>query len=162
MKKHNFLKKLHKEGKIKISEPSKEIQKSYLEKAENCLKSARILFKNSLYENSVSEAYFCMYNSLLSLLFKIGIKCENHSASIILFKKLFDKKDLFEIISKAKEERIDKQYYTESQQKSKTNKETAKEFVSNAEEVLIKFKQIISDLSLSEIKEKRNVFRDLI
>lgn len=162
MKKYNFLKKLHKEEKLKLSEQSNEICNSYLEKADNCLKSARILFKNFLYENSVSEAYFCMYNSLLSLLFRIGIKSENHSASIVLFQKLFDKNDLFEVISKAKEERIDKQYYTESHQKSKANKETAKEFVSDAEEFLIQIKQIISELSLSEIQEKRKLFGALV
>lgn len=86
---------------------------SYLTKAENCLKSSKILFLNELYENSTSEAYYCIYNSLLALLFKIGIKSENHSASIILFEKLFNNKDLAGIALWAKEERIDKQYYVE-------------------------------------------------
>src|SRR3989338_2335729 len=84
MKELTFLKKLKEKGIIKLVEPSEEMKSSYLIKAENCLKSAKILFQSQLYENSTSEAYYCMYNSLLSLLFKIGIKSENHSVSIIL------------------------------------------------------------------------------
>ena len=99
MKELIFLKKLKKKGIIELVESSEEMKSSYLIKAENCLKSAKILFQSQLYENSTSEAYYCMYNSLLSLLFKIGIKSENHSASIILFDKLFENKDLVKINS---------------------------------------------------------------
>ncbi|PIN77044.1 DNA-binding protein, partial [Candidatus Woesearchaeota archaeon CG10_big_fil_rev_8_21_14_0_10_34_12] len=124
MKETSFLRKLKKEGKIGLVEPSEEMRASYSIKAENCLKSAKILFQNQLYENSTSEAYYCIYNSLLSLLFKIGIKSENHSASIVLFKEIFDKPELTKIISWAKNERIDKQYYVESHQVIKATKDS--------------------------------------
>src|SRR3972149_9026648 len=114
MKELTFLKKLKRKDVIELVESSEEMKSSYLTKAENCLKSAKILFNSQLYENSTSEAYYCMYNSLLALLFKVGIKSENHSASITVFKKLFDNNDLFKIISWAKKERIDKQYYVET------------------------------------------------
>jgi len=39
------------------------------------------------------------------------MKCENHTGSIVLFKRLFGRKNLYETISFAKEKRIDKQYY---------------------------------------------------
>jgi uncharacterized protein (UPF0332 family) len=162
MKKLAFLKKLRKEGKLKFTKPSENMSKSYLEKAENCFKSAKILFKNSLYENSVSEAYYCIYNSLLSLLFRIGIKSENHSGSIIIFEELFNKDNLTKIAFWAKEERIDKQYYTESQQKSTINKDFSQSFISDAEDFLFELKQIIDDLSLKEIEEKRKLFLNLI
>ena len=115
MKKQIFLNKLKKESKLELVEPSEEMVLSYLQKAENCIKSSKILFQNRLYENATSEAYYCMYNSLLALLFKTGIKSENHSASIIMLKELFRENALYKIISLAKEERIDKQYYVESQ-----------------------------------------------
>jgi len=86
MKKSSFLNRLKKEGKLTLVEPSEEICNSYLEKADNCLKSAKLLLQNNLYENSVSMSYYAMYNSLTSLFFKIGIKCENHSGSILIFK----------------------------------------------------------------------------
>ena len=99
MKKADFLSRIREERKLEIVEPSEEMKASYLQKAENCLKSAKILFKNQLYENSISEACYCMYNSPLSLLFKTGIKSENHSASIIILKRLFNEDALCEIIS---------------------------------------------------------------
>src|SRR3989344_6615258 len=115
MRKLSFLSKLKKEGKLELVEPSEEICKSYIEKADNCLKSAKLLLQNSLYENSVSMSYYAMYNSLTALLFKIGMKCENHAGSIVLFKELLGRADLFKIISFAKEDRIDKQYYVTSE-----------------------------------------------
>ena len=97
MKELTFLKKLKRKRIIELVEPSEEIKLSYLTKAENCLKSAKILSQSQLYENSTSEAYYCMYNSLLSLLIKIGIKSENHSASIILFDKTLEEGGVYHL-----------------------------------------------------------------
>jgi len=66
MIKSSFLSKLKRSKKLKLVEPSDEICKSYLKKADKCLLSAKILFENKLYENSVSESYYAMYNSLTS------------------------------------------------------------------------------------------------
>ena len=103
-----------------------------------------------------------MYNSLLSLLFKIGIKSENHSASIILFDKLFGNKDLTKIISWAKEERIDKQYYVETQQIVKVTKESCNEMVLKAEDFLVKMKLLISELNNEKIISTRNLFLEML
>jgi uncharacterized protein (UPF0332 family) len=137
MKKSNFLNKLKKEGKLELVEPSEEICNSYLEKSDNCLKSARILLQNGLYENSISMSYYVMYNSLTALLFKTGVKCENHAGSILLFKKLFERIDLFKIISFAKEERIDKQYYVTSKRNFILTKESAQDMLVKAENFLV-------------------------
>lgn len=161
MKKVNFLNKLKKEGKLELVEPSQEMKSSYLQKAENCLKSAKILFQNQLYENSVSEAYYCMYNSLLALLFKVGIKCENHSASIILLKKLFNAQELFKIISFAKEERIDKQYYVESKQTFKVTEDSCRNMTLKAEDFLLKMKLFISKINNEDINSIRENFQTL-
>ncbi|HIJ98971.1 TPA: HEPN domain-containing protein, partial [archaeon] len=125
-------------------------------------KSAKILFQSQLYENSTSEAYYCMYNSLLALLFKIGIKSENHSASIILFDMLFENKELVKIISWAKEERIDKQYYVETQQIVKVTKESCNEMILKAEDFLVKMKLLISELSNEKINSIRDNFVKLV
>ena len=157
-----FLKKLKRKGIIELVEPSEEMKSSYLIKAENCLKSAKILFQSQLYENSTSEAYYCMYNSLLSLLFKIGVKSENHSASIILFDKLFENKDLVKVISWAKEERIDKQYYVETQQIIKVTKESCNEMILKAEDFLVKIKLFISEAGNEKISSARDSFIELL
>jgi len=161
MKKADFLRKLREERKLEIVEPSEEMKISYLQKAENCLKSANLLFQNQLYENSTSEAYYCMYNSLLALLFKTGIKSENHSASIIILKSLFNERSLYKIISFAKEERIDKQYYVESHQIIKVTKESCKNMVLKSEDFLVKMKLLISKLSNEKINSVRNSFESL-
>ena len=109
MRKINFLIKLKKEGKLKIIEPNTNVKDSYIEKSKNSLKSAEILLEKELIENSVPMAYYSMYNMLTALLYYLGIKCENHSASIIILKELFgidNSKIVF-----AKTERVDKQYY---------------------------------------------------
>ena len=162
MKELIFLRKLKRKRTIELVESSEEMKLSYLTKAENCLKSAKILFQSQLYENSTSEAYYCMYNSLLSLLFKIGIKSENHSASILLFYKLFGNKELVKIISWAKEERIDKQYYVDTQQIVKVTKESCNEMILKAEDFLVKMKLIISELSNEKISSARKSFIEML
>lgn len=137
------------------------MKSSYLIKAENCLKSAKILFKNNLYENSTYEAYCCMYNSLLSLLFKVGIKSENHSASIILFEKIFENKKLTKLLFLVEKERVDKQYYTETQQITKSTKDSCKKMVLNAEEVLVQMKLIIYETDVKIIERVKKIFEDI-
>ena len=156
-----FLKKMKKESKIALVEPSEEIKESYIKKAEDCLKSAKILFESQLYENSTSEAYYSMYNSLLALLFKTGVKSENHSASIILFKKLFNNNKMVEEISFAKGERIDKQYYVEAQQIIKATKESCKTIINLAEGFIIKMKTLILEINNEIIRKARVSFEDI-
>ena len=109
MKKLDFLKKLEEEGKLKLTTPSEEVKQAYLEKSASYLESAKLLLKNDKLEEAVSMAYYSMYYSLLSLLFKVGIKSENHTASVLLLKEILDLDN--SKILKAKKERIDKQYY---------------------------------------------------
>jgi len=158
MKKPSFLNKLKKEGKLELVEPSEEICRSYTEKADNCLRSAKLLFQHNLYENSVSMSYYAMYNSLIALLFKTGIKSENHAGSIILFKKLFSRIDLFKIISFAKEERIDKQYYVTSDEDFVLTKESADDMIKKAEGFLVKIKLLIAEIKIDQIGQLRKQF----
>ncbi len=125
----------------------------------NYLKSARLLFDHDLYENSVSMSYYTMYNSLTALLFKCGIKCENHAASILLLKKIFDQNYLFKIISFAKKERIDKQYYVASDKNFVLTKESSIDMVKKAEEFLLKMKLVIAELRNEQIEDAREKFK---
>ena len=111
MKKAGFLKSLNKEQKLRIVEPSEDMKQAYIEKSSASMKSAEILLQNSLLENSVPMAYYSMYNMLMALFFKVGIKYENHAGSIILLKELFEIDN--SKIEFAKKERVDKQYYAD-------------------------------------------------
>jgi uncharacterized protein (UPF0332 family) len=89
MKGHNFLGKLFREGKIRIVDPSLQVQEAYRRKSEIYLISAKILLENGRLEETVSMAYYSMYYMLLALLFRTGIQCENHSGAILLLEGLY-------------------------------------------------------------------------
>jgi len=154
---NHFLNQLKHEEKLDLVEPSEDICSSYSEKSAGCLKSAKILLQNDLYENSISMSYYAMYNLLLALLFRIGIKCENHSGSILLLKLLFAEKELYKIISAAKKERIDKQYYITTE-KDGITKDIAEELLHDAEEFVLKMKVVMRNLNNDSIGELRRKF----
>lgn len=161
MIKLNFLNKLKKEKKIEIVEISNEISEAYILKSSNNTKSAKIIYDSQIYEDSVSSSYYSMYNSLLALLFKCGIKSENHTASIMLLDWLFELKDLSNLIFDAKKERIDKQYYVNTENDYEVNKEIAKKMIENAEEFILNIKVLINKLDNEKIKKIRIRFKEL-
>ena len=161
MKKLNFLDKLKKEKKLELVDESKEISDSYILKSDNCLRSAKVLFKEKLYENAVSEAYYAMYNSVLSLFFKCGIKCENHTASIILLDKLFHLKNLKKMLFDAKTERVDKQYYVSEDADSGITEENTNQMIKDAENFILDIKVYINKLSTDRIEEIRRTFENI-
>ncbi|MBW3002502.1 HEPN domain-containing protein [Candidatus Woesearchaeota archaeon] len=149
---NKFLIKLKKEEKLELIEPSEEICESYTEKSANCLKSAKLLLANSLFENSVGMAYYAMYDLLIGLLFKAGIKCENHSGSILLLKVIFNQNGLFKTISDAKKERIDSQYYVTADE---ITKESTRELLGIAEDFILKMTLFIKNLNNEDIEKAR-------
>jgi len=161
MKKPNFLTKLKKEGKLKIVEISQEMALSYEKKSQECREVAKLAFDNNYFESAVTQSYYSMYNNLLSLFFKCGIKCENHSASAIILKNYFNQEELYQIFSKAKEERIDKQYYTQDLQNSPLTKELAFQSIKTANLFNTKLNILKNNLSVREINEMRDKFRKL-
>lgn len=154
MAKLSFLAKLRREGKLSLIEPSEEIKQSYIEKSESNLFSAKILVKNNKLEEAVALAYYSMYHFLTALLFKTGIKSENHTASIIILNQIFGI-DNNEILL-AKKERLDKQYYVNF----KISKEEVIETIKKAEvfnSVLNDFISKLSNDKISKAREKFNI-----
>ncbi len=151
MKRADFLRKLRDEGKLREVEPSAEIAEAYLQKSDKSLVSAKALLDIGNFEDSVAMAYYAMYHCLVALLFRTGIKCENHSAAIILLQDVFgiDSSQ----ISKAKSERVDKQYYVDF---SISQKET-RDAIRIAEEFKADLKDFIDRLNSEKIKEYRNI-----
>lgn len=111
MKTQNFLNKLFREGKIRVVDPSVQVHEAYRKKSESYLISAKILLENGRLEETVSMAYYSMYYMVLALLFKTGIKCENHTGAMILLERLYGIDS--SRIAAAKRDRIDKQYYVD-------------------------------------------------
>ncbi len=158
---NKFLNKLKREEKLELIESSEDICNSYSEKSANCLKSAKILLQNNLYENSISMSYYAMYNLLLALLFRVGIKCENHGGSILLLRLLFSENELYKLISDAKKERIDKQYYVTTE-KDEITKEIAEELLNNAEDFVLKLKLVVKSFNNDYIDKIRKKLETII
>jgi len=151
-----FLKKLHKDATLQLVAPSDEMKKAYLKKSESHLTSARLLLDNDLFEQSVSMAYYSMYYSVLALFFATGIKCENHTAAIILLKEVFaiDNTDL----EYAKTERIDKQYYVTSA----PVRDDVVALIHIAESFNAELRDVIDRLTNEKIEKYRKRFQSLI
>lgn len=156
MKKSDFFNRLQEEGKLQLVPPSEDIMSSYLKKSDSHLISAKLLLENDRLEESVSLAYYSMYYMLLSLFFRAGIKCENHSAGIILLKELFNIDN--SLISYAKKERIDKQYYVDF----KIMKEEVKELIEAAEIFNSKILDFIEKLNSEKIADFRMKMETLL
>ena len=154
MKKINFLIRLKEEEKLFIIDPSEEVKESYIRKSASSLKSAEILLGNGQVEDAVPMAYYSMYNMLTALLYKAGIKCENHSASIIILKELFGI-DNSRIMS-AKTERVDKQYYVDF----KITKEEVGNLIKSAEQFNSMLYDFIDKLTTKQASDYKKEFED--
>jgi len=162
MKNLDFLNKLGREGKLEIIESSEQISISYENKGVECREVANLAFNNGYFESAITQSYYSMYNNVLSLFFKCGIKCENHSASAMLLKEFFNQKGLGLIFSKAKEERIDKQYYVTPSQNNPATRESAKEMISVSMRFNPQITAFKNDLKLEEIKKIQDKIRDAL
>jgi len=153
--------KLKKENALMLVEPSEEISKAYAIKSDKCIRVAKLAYEAGIYENAISEAYYSIYNTLTSLFYKCGIKCENHSASAILLKDLFNLLDLYDTFFEFKKDRIDNQYYLPIKDKEPITQEKCKERINVAQRFNIELRAIISRINLKEIDFYRNKFDDL-
>ena len=155
MKKLGFLANLRKKSIIALVEPSEEVKQSYIEKSSSNIESAKILLKNNKFEESVALSYYSMYHFVTALLFKAGIKSENHNATIQMLFDIFgvDNKEL----SSAKKDRLDKQYYVNF----KINREEAQDTIIRAEKFNNLINDFISKINNNQIKEARGRFEVL-
>jgi len=151
-----FLVKLIKQKKLKLIEPSENLFESYLEKSLSNFDSSKILLQANKLEESVTLIYYSMYNLILALLYKVGIKSENHSASIFLLKNIFKFDN--DLIINAKKERIDKQYYVGFD----VSKKEVEESLVIAEDFNRDLKGFIFGIGKSDIENYGNKFEELM
>ncbi|PIN88811.1 DNA-binding protein [Candidatus Pacearchaeota archaeon CG10_big_fil_rev_8_21_14_0_10_35_13] len=150
---NRFLTRLIKEKKVQLVEESAEMCESYQQKTDDCLLSAKILLENGLYENSIINSYYAMYNNVLAFLYKCGIKSENHTGSMIILKEIINKPELAESLEDMKRIRIDSQYYTKDNQEEEKKK--SQESIKESEEFILKMKILMNSIKNSEIERIR-------
>lgn len=133
-----------KEG-LKLVKPNERLSKLYLEQAKSSLLRAKKDFEDKDLLWTTIAIYYAEYYALYSFLQRIGIKCENHSCSILAVGALLGE-DKITKIKEHKDKRIDAQYYMKLDQESKieTMLIEAQNFISN-------FDEIVSNLSEEEI-----------
>ncbi|HLD10737.1 MAG TPA: HEPN domain-containing protein [Candidatus Nanoarchaeia archaeon] len=161
MKNSNFLNELKEKRNLELIEISEEISKSYLIKSEKCKAAAKAVFDAGIYENAISEAYYSIYNVVTALFYKCGIKCENHSAAVILLKILFNQDKLHEIFLAFKKDRIDNQYYMPFSNSEPISKEQCSEKLKIAQNFCIELKTYMKSLTNEDITNIRNNFNNI-
>ncbi len=130
---------------LRIVEPNERLSKSYLEQARSSLlRAGKDLDDKDLLWATVA-IYYAEYYSLYSFLQKIGVKCENHTCSILAVTFLLGE-DNTNTINNHKGKRIDAQYYMKVDQEIKVRMmlQEAKTFVSD-------FDELVSNLSEEDI-----------
>jgi len=138
---------------IKLVEPSDNLAQSYLKLAEKSLGTmSRERNYNLMF--AISACYYSMYYSLYAILMKLGIKCEIHSCTIEIMKKLLDnfysEQDV-KIIKKAFDARSIAQYYVDKV----VSKQDSDFVISEAPLFFNKSKQILAKINEKNIKEIR-------
>jgi len=156
LKRQNFLHELAGKRKIQLIKPSDDVKEAYLKKSGSYLASAKLLRDNEHYEEAVSMAYYSMYYVVLALFFRTGIKCENHSAGVIILEEVFGIDTT--ALSTAKKERIDTQYYVDTV----ATKQDVDDMIRNAEVFHAYLLDTIARLSSETIPKYRKRLKVLI
>ena len=109
MKERDFLNSIVRQKKIFMIPQNKLLCEAYMQKSHSNFCCANILKQNNCLEESIVLAYYSAYHLVTALFFRVGLRSENHTASILLLKSIFKLDNRF--LLKTKSERIDKQYY---------------------------------------------------
>ncbi|HET7336983.1 MAG TPA: HEPN domain-containing protein [Candidatus Nitrosotalea sp.] len=70
---------------IKVVKESENLQKAYVKKSKEALKSMEVNANAGIDEWAVSASYYAKYFIIYALLSRMGIKCEIHDCTIALF-----------------------------------------------------------------------------
>ena len=149
MKKMSFLNKLYKKKKLQLVEPSENVKTAYLQRSDESLVSAKTLLNIGNLKDAVALSYYSMYHCLLALLFRAGIKCENHTGAIMILKEIFNLDNLEAMLTNAKKERIDKQYYVAD---GGFTKEDAMQIIKETEQFILEVRSYMSNLNSTKIE----------
>ncbi|MGQ0376559.1 MAG: HEPN domain-containing protein [Nitrososphaerota archaeon] len=133
---------------IKIVKSSTNLQKAYLKKSKEALRSMQANAEKGIDEWVVATSYYAKYFAIYALLSRIGIKCEIHDCTIALLSYLFSNEipsKFIEDLKQAKDDRIDAQYYTGTIQVN------SQRLIVNTKEFVLKMEEIIDKLTNSKI-----------
>ena len=139
---------------LQIVEPNERLSESYLEEAKSSLARAEKNFQDGDLLWATVVIYYAEYYALYSFLQRIGVKCENHSCSILSVTYLLGEEKV-KTINEHKGKRIDAQYYMKigKQEQVETMLKEAKEFISI-------FDETVSNINENEIRFYRDKIKE--
>ena len=143
---------------IILIEPGDTLASAYLRKSEDAMEAMHSVPSRDW---KISAAYYSLYFSLYSVLMKIGIKSENHVCTIEIMQHLLT--DFFtgeesDLVDKARQARIETQYYTTSDVSVVFEKTLAKQ----VPHFLVKCRGIVNRLDAKQIKKLRETYSELV
>ena len=135
---------------LRIVEPNERLAKSYIEESKSSLERAEKNFKDKDFLWTTVVIYYAEYYALYSFLQRIGVKCENHTCSILATSCILGEEKT-KIINQHKGKRIDAQYYMKIEKENEVAKmlQEAKIFVTI-------FNELVLNLSQEDINSYRN------
>ena len=121
-----------------------DLAKHRLERANEQLKSAEILFESKMYRDSLSRSYYAMFSAARAILATKNFDSKKHSRIISLFNQHFVKQSIIDrslgqYLNKAKMKRESSDYtdfYIVSRNEALEQISTAKIFVSSIEDYI--------------------------
>lgn len=129
--------------------------KLHLEKAYTKLNSARILYENKSYEDSVSRAYYSMFHAAKAVLLLKGIKPKKHKSVIQKFGLEFVNEGyVSEMLGKAFSTAKEDREYAEYDVYVEISQEEAEITINDAELFLEAIENVVEDLEKNKITVK--------
>ena len=145
---------------IRIIEPNNNLTKAYLKKATSALNTMTAALKINEPDWIATTAYYARYFALYALLKKIGVKSEIHDCTINVAQLLVNHgiigKRLVTDIAKAKQTRIDTQYYVATE----LNQEQIKQNAENARKFVLEIEQAIENITTKKINTIRTLLKE--
>ena len=138
---------------LRIVEPNERLSKSYLEQAKSSLLRAEKDFNDNDLLWATVTIYYAEYYALYSFLQRIGVKCENHTCSILTVTLLLGE-DKTKTINNHKDKRIDAQYYMKVEQESKV-----KAMLQEAKIFISIFDELLSNINEENISSYRKILK---
>jgi uncharacterized protein (UPF0332 family) len=140
---------------IRLIEPNENLAKAYIKKAKGSLHTMDAALHINETDWVITTAYYARYFALYALLMKLGIKSEIHDCSIaiaqLLAKHGILHQNLSSDLSKAKQTRIESQYYiTRQLDQSKIRKN-----VKSAHKFLIEIEKTLENITKTQIENIR-------
>lgn len=143
---------------IRLTAPSDNLMKAYLEKSRNALRSMEVNAQADIEEWTVSASYYAKYFAVYALLMKIGVKCEIHDCTIALFGHLFSSADYHPLVrelKQSKDDRVDVQYY------SRELKVNLADLMQQTKQFVLRIEELIDGLNAEEVARLQKKLREL-